>query len=146
MTQSCARLTGFCALLIAFATSGACAAAEIPDRDAQAIRAVITAQLDAFAQDDAARAFSYATSGIRAQFGSADAFIAMVRTTYPVVYRNRSVQFESARSIDGEIIQPVRLTDIEGRAWLALYPMRRDADGSWRINGCQLARAPGVST
>ncbi len=138
---TCIRL-----LLLALAMSAACTAAEIPDRDAQAIRAVVTAQLEAFAQDDAARAFSYATANIRAQFGSAESFMSMVRTSYPVVYRHRSVQFEKPANIEGEVIQAVRLTDNEGHAWLALYPMQRDNDGSWRINGCQLARAPGVST
>jgi len=37
----------------------------------------------------------------------------------------------------------VRLTDAQGRAWIALYPMQRQPDGSWRTNGCQLARMPG---
>lgn len=134
------------ALLLFCALIGACAAAEIPDRDAQAIRAVVSEQLDAFARDDATRAFSYATPEIRAQFGTADAFMTMVRTSYPAVYRPRSVQFEKPSNIGGEIIQPVRLTDAEGRAWLALYPMQRDRNGTWRINGCQLARAAGVAT
>ncbi len=134
------------ALFLALLLSAACDAADMSDRDTQAIRAVISDQLDAFARDDAQRAFSYATAGIRAQFGTAEAFMTMVRTGYPAVYRHRSIQFEKPANIEGEIIQPVRLTDAEGRAWLALYPMQRDADGSWRINGCQLARAPGVST
>lgn len=46
-------------------------------------------------------------------------------------------------AIDGEIVQPVRLTDADGRAWLALYPMQREPDGTWRINGCRLARLKG---
>ena len=40
----------------------------------------------------------------------------------------------------GELVQPVRMTDAEGRAWLALYSMEKQSDGSWRINGCQLGR------
>jgi len=30
--------------------------------------------------------------------------------------------------------------------WLALYPMEKQSDGSWRINGCQLARLPARET
>lgn len=119
-------------------------AAEVPGADAAAIRAVITEQLDAFNRDDAPRAFSLATSDIRAQFATPEKFISMVRSAYPVVYRRKSMQFEKAVIVDGIIIQPVRMTDAEGRAWLALYPMQRQADGNWRISGCQLARMPGL--
>src|SRR4030088_3273726 len=98
-------------------------AAEVPGADVAAIRAVITEQLDAFNRDDAPRAFSLATSDIRAQFATPEKFISMVRSAYPVVYRRKSMQFEKAVVVDGTIIQPVRMTDAEGRAWLALYPM-----------------------
>jgi len=70
----------------------------------------------------------------------------MVRRSYAVVYRPRSVAFEPALVIDGELVQPVRLTDADGRAWIALYPMQRQPDGSWRTNGCQLARLAGTQT
>jgi hypothetical protein len=118
-------------------------AAEISADDSAAIRAVIREQLDALARDDAARAFSLATPGIRARFGTPDAFLEMVRTAYPVVYRPRSVEFDASVIIEGEVMQPVRMIDAQGAAWIALYPMERQADGQWRINGCQLARIAG---
>ena len=117
--------------------------AEVSSKDATAIRAVITEQLDAFARDDAARAFSLATSGIRARFGTAEAFLGMVRADYPVVYRPKKVEFEKPVVLEGEIIQPVKLIDADGNAWLALYPMQRQRNGAWRIDGCQLARLAG---
>ena len=132
--------------LILLGTSATSRAAEISPRDALAIRAVITDQLDAFTQDDAPRAFSLATAGIRAQFGTPEAFINMVRSAYPVVYRRKTVRFEEPAVIEGEIIQPVRMTDAAGRTWLALYPMQRESNGGWRINGCQLATLPGLET
>jgi hypothetical protein len=65
----------------------------------------------------------------------------MVRTQYAVVYRPQSVVFEAPIPLgDDQLIQPVRMTDGEGRAWLAVYPMQRGADGVWRTNGCQLRR------
>ncbi len=67
----------------------------------------------------------------------------MVRTGYPVVYRPKSVQFETPAVIDGEVIQPVRMTDVDGEAWVAFYPMQREPDGRWRINGCQLEKVRG---
>jgi len=127
--------------LLGFA--GGSPSAEVPADDAKAIRAVITEQLEAFARDDAAGAFALAASGIRDRFGSPEVFIDMVRTGYPVVYRPQSVAFEPPAVVDGEVIQPVRMTDADGAAWIAFYPMVRQADGRWRINGCQLERVRG---
>ena len=121
-------------------------AEEISRQEALAIRAVISEQLDAFRRDDGLRAFALATAGIRARFGSAEVFIQMVRSAYPAVYRPQTVQFEVPELVDGTVIQPVMLTDADGRAWIALYPMERQPDGVWRINGCQLARVQGRET
>ena len=121
----------------------AAAQGTVSPEDARALRAVIEAQLDAFAKDDAERAFALATPGIRETFGSAERFIEMVRSSYAVVYRPASVAFEKPVVIDGMVVQPVRLTDSQGRAWIALYPMERQGDGSWRTNGCQLSRIAG---
>jgi hypothetical protein len=137
-----------CALLVCLPlfASGQTAAPAVSAEDAAAVRKVIEAQLDAFKRDDAARAFSYAAPSIRLQFGSPDNFMAMVRAQYAVVYRPRSVAFDAPTIVHGDLVQPVRMTDAEGRAWIALYPMLRDADGHWRINGCQLGRLAGQST
>jgi hypothetical protein len=127
-------LVGLCLAGLAAASP----AAELSADDATAIRAVVSAQLEAFAQDDGPRAFALATDAIRERFGTPEAFMDMVRAGYPVVYRPRSVQFEPPKVIDGEVIQPVRMSDADGEQWVAFYPMRRQADGLWRINGCQL--------
>jgi DNA-binding transcriptional LysR family regulator len=134
------------ALLLAFAPHFAPAQEAVPPEDARAVRAVIEAQLDAFRRDDAAGAFALATPDIRATFGDAETFMDMVRRSYAVVYRPSSVVFEAPLVVDGELLQPVRLTDTQGRGWLAVYPMERQPDGSWRTNGCRLARLPGTRT
>ena len=124
----------------------ACASAqaqELSKDDALAIRTVVTEQLDAFRRDDVERAFSLATSGIQAKFGSPEAFMEMVRTGYPVVYRPGSVHFAEPEILEGIVVQPVRMTDDEGRAWIAVYPMQRQPEGGWRIDGCELARLQG---
>jgi hypothetical protein len=136
-------LLAILALLPAFAPAQP---AGLPAEEARAVRTVIEAQLDAFRRDDSARAFSYAAPGIRATFGSAENFMEMVRTQYAVVYRPASVAFEQAVVSGGEVVQPVRLTDAEGRVWIALYPMQREPDGTWRIAGCYLTRTPGKQT
>ena len=134
-------------LLLAFIIAAApllfAAQSAVSPDDARAVRAVIEAQLDAFRADDAARAFSLATPGIREKFGSPENFMDMVRRAYAVVYRPQSVAFEAPVVVDGQVVQPVRMTDAEGRAWLAIYPMQRQPDGSWRTDGCQLGRLAG---
>jgi hypothetical protein len=130
----------FCALLLALPSLLAYGQA-VPPADASAVRKVIEAQIEAFRHDDAARAFSYATPGIRETFGSPENFLEMVRTQYAAVYRPRSIAFDAPVFLgDDDLVQPVRLTDAGGRAWLALYPMQRGADRVWRTNGCQLRR------
>ena len=136
-------LRSFLLALFLAGASASLPAAEVSREDALAIRAVIAEQLDAFTHDDAPRAFSLATTGIRAQFGTPEAFINMVRAAYPAVYRPKTVQFEKPVLVEGQIVQPVKMTDAEGHMWVALYPMQRQADGGWRINGCQLARLSG---
>jgi len=137
-----ARFLG--ALLLAFAPQLAPAQDAVPPEDARAVRAVIEAQLDAFRRDDAERAFSLATPGIRATFGDPETFMHMVRSSYAVVYRPSSVAFEAPLLVHGELVQPVRLTDVAGRAWLALYPMQRQPDGRWLTNGCELVPLRGT--
>jgi hypothetical protein len=121
------------ALLLACAL-GAHAQAVKPE-DAQAVRQVIEAQLDAFRKGDAVRAFSYATPVIRSMFETPDNFMRMVQSQYPMVYRPASVTFGEARVIDGQLTQMVVFTDAEANRWLALYPMQADG-ATWRIDGC----------
>jgi chlorite dismutase len=115
----------------------------VPAADAAAVRKVIEAQIDAFRRDDAERAFSYAAPGIREMFGTPERFMEMVRTSYAVVYRPHGVTFKAPVRMGADLVQPVRMIDQEGHGWLVVYPMERQPDGGWRINGCQLGRLAG---
>ncbi len=109
------------------------------------MRRVIEAQLDAFQHDDEERAFSLASPGIRARFGTAATFVQMVREQYAVVYRPASRTFLKPVVEDGTVIFPVRMSDRAGKIWVALYTMRR-VGGEWRVAGCQLVQEAAVST
>lgn len=122
------------------------AAADVPAADAKAARAVIEAQLAALAADDAKRAFSYASPALRRHFGTAEHFIEMVRTSYPVVYRPTSVLFLKPQWVDGELLQGVHLSDDKGVLWLALYRLQRQKNKHWRISSCQIVPAEGRVT
>lgn len=122
------------------------ASGEVAPADARAVRAVIEAQLKAFAKDDAQAAFSHAAPGIRAQFASAEHFVAMVRGAYPMVYRNSSVAFLKPRRVDAELVQAVQIDDTHGGQWVATYVLQRQADRRWRIAACQVEQRSSLST
>tara|TARA_B110000305_G_scaffold241025_1_gene313498 strand:- start:1015 stop:1509 length:495 start_codon:yes stop_codon:yes gene_type:complete len=108
--------------------------------NAIAIAMVVQAQLDAFAADDASRAFSYAAPNIKALFGTPEKFLQMVQSSYPVVYRPTSVTFLAPESDGAAIIQPVAMTDAQGNGWVAVYRLEPvSGQGmSWLIAGCVL--------
>lgn len=126
----------------------AMAVAFVPHSQAQeqaskpAIVAVIQAQLDAFQRDDGATAFSYAAPGIKQQFGNPENFMNMVRGGYEMVYRPQSVEFLNLITYQGMPAQRVLFVGPDGEPVIAVYPMERQADGSWRIAGCILERVP----
>ncbi|MFP6745039.1 MAG: DUF4864 domain-containing protein [Alphaproteobacteria bacterium] len=123
-------------------TSGLWAQSEsLSDDDRQAIRAVIADQLAAFQRDDGAAAFAQATPNIQAIFQSPEVFMRMVREAYQPVYRPSQVEFREVVDFRGAPAQRVFLVGPDGIAVIALYPMERQSDGTWRINGCYLLRA-----
>ncbi len=107
--------------------------------DRVAIQGVIEAQIKAFATEDNVAAFLLATPDVRRQFGNADAFMTMVKQTYESLYRNRSTTFLEAAIINGNVIQPMRIVERDGDVVIALYTLERQANGEWRVSGCQLA-------
>lgn len=133
------------ALLLAWLAPAALAQG-VSERDARAVRAVVEAQLAAFAADDADSAFGHASTAIRKQFGNAETFMAMVNSGYPMVVRPAAVTFFLPTWIDGQVLQKVQLRDRAGRHWLASYQLQRQGDASWRINGCVVVPDDGKSS
>ena len=114
-----------------------------PIKDAQLVRSVIEAQLAAFAKDDATKAFSFAAPNIRSSLKSADKFMAMVRASYPVVYRPASTLFLPAQ-VDGmQALQKVQMSDAKGEAWIAVYTLEKQKNKAWRITGCLVVENKG---
>ena len=125
---------------------GAAFADDLPAALAIEARAVVQAQLDAFAADDARRAFLLASPSARRHLRSPDNFINLVRTRYAVVYRPASVAFLKPQLIDGVVVLGVQMTDTQGAAWLATYTLERQPDGMFLIEGCELAENEGRYT
>ena len=112
-------------------------------KDEKAVQAVVQSQLAAFAKDDADKAFSYAAPELRKNIGSSAAFMAMVKNSYPVVYRPTSVAFLKPEGVGEDVVQRVQMQDASGASWLAVYSLQRQKDKTWRISGCTVVENKG---
>ena len=132
------------ALMVLLAWALPAQALDEPDREAA--RAAITRQVEALGRDDAASAYALAAPSIQALFPTPDVFIGMVRSNYTAIYRHRSFVFGEAReTAENTVSQDVAVQDAYGVDWTAAYSLERQADGTWRITSCRLAKSPGTS-
>ena len=127
------------ALLVAVSLIFSSAAAHADD--VGIAQGVIRAQEQAFARDDAAAAYSHAAPAIKEIFPAPDVFMSMVQNGYAPVYRHKSFEFGDSKIEGGWIAQRVHIVDANGDAWVALYTLEQQADGSYKITGCSLLKA-----
>lgn len=125
------------ALLFAVVVGGAVfASASAPEaRDDPDVRQVVQSQLQAFAAEDAGRAFALADPELRTRFGTAEAFFDTVRTQYPMVLKPAGVLFLKPASDGTVAMQKVRVTDEGGSNWMVTYLLHRQSDRHWKISG-----------
>lgn len=123
----------------AWLSAAGAAETTLPAAEWQAIQRVIVAQRAAIIAGEADKAFAYASPDIRRQFGDAASFVAMVDAAYGALKSARYVEFLEGAVIDGIVVQPLRLVDTDNTVRVALYAMEKQADGRWRISGCQIA-------
>ena len=114
--------------------SGASMAQDLPFDESAAIIAVVQAQLEAFAVDDAETAFEMASDETKAVVGSPQALLGVVREWYPALYRPQKAEFSSAEVMGGNALQEVTITDDNGVVWIAIFLMTLDDHASWKID------------
>jgi hypothetical protein len=139
MNRSFVRFFVMAVLALAATAVQQARAAALGVEDALQVQAVVRAQLAAFADDDADRAFATATPKVREAIGNPMRFLAMVRGAYPMVYRPVSVTFHKPEQEDDTVLQIVEVRDDEDKSWLALFVLERQEDASWAIGGCAVA-------
>ena len=147
----CRRIVLFVAVLALVGntlsvSSGSDDVVSLSSSDKAEIRAVIERQLTAFRLGEDEKAFSYASPGIQAKFRDSGRFMLMVKRHYPAVYNSRETEFLQLQYISDMWVQKIIFTDFDGDIYLAQYPMERQPDGKWRIDGCILAIQEGKST
>ncbi len=112
----------------------------LPAPEVERVRAVVMAQLQAFATDDAEAAFAVAAPSVRQAVGDSTRFLDLVRGNYPMVYRPAGFGFLPPEKEDGQVLQLVSLRDNDGVTWLAVFSLEQQPDMAWRINGCIVAQ------
>ncbi len=109
-----------------------------------AVIGVIQSQLDAFQQDDFAKAFTFASPSIKRLFGNPANFERMVKNGFPMVWRPSEVQFLDFEDKAGQVSQNVLFRDANGVPVVLQYIMVETETG-WQIDGVVPVQAPDVA-
>ncbi len=127
-------------LLAVFVITGAQAQDRVP-----AIEQTIQSQIDAFLVDDFDTAFTFASPGIRAFFGTSERFGQMVQDGFPMVWRPSDVTFLEQRERGNYRVQNVLFRDASGVPHLMEYTMIETEQG-WQIDGVRPLVDPAIGT
>ena len=88
---------------------------------AAAMRSVIQTQLDAFARNDAVKAYAQASPRIRSIFPTTEHFMTMVRQEYSALIAPAVVSFLGVIDHSGRPVFQVLVEGRDGRRWMAFY-------------------------
>lgn len=119
---------------------------EVGVAETGATQSVIRDQLEAFRSMDHDRAYSHAAPNIKQYFPSVDRFATMVKNGYGAIYNSDSFVMGRNTFISGEIYQEVIITDQSGKQWQAVYTLKQQTDGSWKITGVKMNPYKGATT
>ena len=110
--------------------------------EAAAMRSLIEEQIAAMRTGDWSRAFALASPDLQAQYGTPAALGDDVTAHYAPLPAVAGAQFVDIVMFRGLPTYRVDLADADGRVTTAYYLVRRLEDGTLRIAGCLLVRAP----
>src|SRR3954468_25064985 len=133
-----ARLLALLILALAFVPLASAQDLSLSEPDRAQIRDVIGRQVEAFRRDDGESAFGLASPNIQGMFGTSEIFMDVLGQGYQPVYRPRLFDFREIVDLHGQPAQKVHVVGPDGRPVTAIYPMARQPDGSWLIDGCFL--------
>lgn len=102
--------------------------------DRAEIEALIRDQFAAFAEGDAAEAYSYASPMIQGMFQTPENFGRMVQGGYPMIWSAADVDLLGLREEGGRLLQRLSVKGPDGGRFYFDYEMIR-VEGQWRING-----------
>ena len=96
---------------------------------------IIESQIQAFLDENAELAYSYAAPLIKMKFSNPLEFMYMVKSYYEPVYNPKQFQFIDAKYYEGAIYHQLRVISQQNETFLATYSLIQD-EGKWKISGC----------
>ncbi len=138
--------TAVTTIMLLFVVQFPAFAEDVSPTDQTETQAVISDQISAFQSSEFDRAFSHAAPNIRSVFKTADRFISMVKGGYQPLFNPDFYSFGRNTFLYGEIYQEVLATDQNGKQWQAVYTLKKQPDGSWKITGVKMEPYKGAST
>jgi hypothetical protein len=96
---------------------------------------IIESQIQAFLDENAELAYSYAAPLIKMKFDNPSEFMFMVKNYYEPVYNPKQFYFIDARYFEGAIYHQLQVISQQDESFLATYSLIQD-EGKWKISGC----------
>ena len=123
-------------LIITFLSISSLAKSEISyEKEFSETQSIIESQIQAFLDENAELAYSYAAPLIKMKFNSPQEFMYMVRNYYEPVYNPKQFQFLDAKYFEGAIFHQLQVISQKNESFLATYSLIQD-EGKWKISGC----------
>jgi len=123
-------------LLITFLSISSLAKSEISyEKEFDETQFIIESQIQAFLDENAELAYSYAAPLIKMKFNNPLEFMSMVKNYYEPVYNPKQFYFIEARYFEGAIYHQLQVISQQDESFLATYSLIQD-EGKWKISGC----------
>ena len=130
------RIKNTILLIVTFLSISSLAKSEISyEKEFSETQSIIESQIQAFLDENAELAYSYAAPLIKMKFNSPQDFMYMVRNYYEPVYNPKQFQFLDAKYFEGAIFHQLQVISQKNESFLATYSLIQD-EGKWKISGC----------
>ena len=123
-------------IIITFLSISSLAKSEISyEKEFDETQFIIESQIQAFLDENAELAYSYAAPLIKMKFNNPLEFMSMVKNYYEPVYNPKQFYFIDARYFEGAIYHQLQVISQQDESFLATYSLIQD-EGQWKISGC----------
>ena len=123
-------------IIVTFLSISSLAKSEISyEKEFDETQIIIESQIQAFLDENAELAYSYAAPLIKMKFNNPLEFMSMVKNYYEPVYNPKQFYFIDARYFEGAIYHQLQVISQQDESFLATYSLIQD-EGKWKISGC----------
>ena len=123
-------------LIITFLSIYSLAKSEISyEKEFNETQFIIESQIQAFLDENAELAYSYAAPLIKMKFSNPQEFMYMVKNYYEPVYNPKQFHFIESKYFEGAIFHQLQVISQKNESFLATYSLIQD-EGKWKISGC----------